>query len=196
MKKIQFVVLACAWAMGMPVWAQSASVTDVAVAGQGVRGGGSEVEIRAKVVALDMAQRRASLKGPKGNVVTVNVPAEVRNFDQVRVGDELLVRYATAVAAKLERVTKSGIRERVETTEAARAEQGDKPGLALGRTVEILAEIQSIDKKRRYVVLRGAERTVAMHVPSSVDIQNLKSGDEVRALFLEAAMVTVEKAAN
>lgn len=196
MKKIQFVVLACAWAMVMPAWAQSASVTDVAVAGQGVRGAGSEVEIRAKVVALDMAQRRASLKGPKGNVVTVNVPAEVRNFDQVRLGDELLVRYATAVAAKLERVTKSGIRERVETSEAARAEQGDKPGLALGRTVEILAEIQSIDKKRRHVVLRGAERTVAMHVPSSIDIQNLKTGDEVRALFLEAAMVTVEKAVN
>lgn len=196
MKKIQFVVLACAWAMVMPAWAQSASVTDVAVAGQGVRGAGSEVEIRAKVVALDMAQRRASLKGPKGNVVTVNVPAEVRNFDQVRVGDELLVRYATAVAAKLERVTKSGIRERVETSEAARAEQGDKPGLALGRTVEILAEIQSIDKKRRHVVLRGAERIVAMHVPSSIDIQNLKTGDEVRALFLEAAMVTVEKAVN
>ena len=196
MKKLNPIILACALSFTAPVFAQSAAVTDVAVAGPAVRGAASEVEIRAKVVALDMARRTASLKGPKGNVVTVNVPAEVRNFDQVRVGDELSVRYATAVAAKLERVTKSGIRERVETANAVRAEQGDKPGVALGRSVEILAEIQSIDKKNNQVVLRGAERTVAMVVPPSVDIKTLKVGDEVRALFTEAAVVTVEKVAK
>lgn len=196
MKKLNPIILACALSFAAPVFAQSAAVTDVAVAGPAVRGVASEVEIRAKVVALDMARRTASLKGPKGNVVTVNVPAEVRNFDQVRVGDELSVRYATAVAAKLERVTKSGIRERVETADAVRAEQGDKPGVAFGRTVEILAEIQSIDKKNNQVVLRGAERTVAMVVPPSVDIKTLKVGDEVRALFTEAAVVTVEKVAK
>jgi hypothetical protein len=198
MKKLNPIILACGLALLAPVtvMAQGATATEVAVAGPGVRGVASEVEIRAKVVALDMARRTASLKGPKGNVVTVNVPTEVRNFDQVRVGDELSVRYATAVAAKLERVAKSGIRERVETADAARAEQGDKPGVAIGRTVEILAEVQSIDKKNNQVVLRGAERTVAMVVPPSVDIKALKVGDEVRALFIEAAVVTVEKVAK
>ncbi len=198
MKKLNPIILACGLALLAPVtvMAQGATATEVAVAGPGVRGVANEVEIRAKVVALDMARRTASLKGPKGNVVTVNVPTEVRNFDQVRVGDELSVRYATAVAAKLERVAKSGIRERVETADAARAEQGDKPGVAIGRTVEILAEVQSIDKKNNQVVLRGAERTVAMVVPPSVDIKTLKVGDEVRALFIEAAVVTVEKVAK
>jgi hypothetical protein len=198
MKKLNPIILACGLALLAPVtvMAQSATATEVAVAGPGVRGVANEVEIRAKVVALDMARRTASLKGPKGNVVTVNVPTEVRNFDQVRVGDELSVRYATAVAAKLERVTKSGIRERVETADTVRAEQGDKPGVAIGRTVEILAEVQSIDKKNAQVVLRGAERTVAMVVPPSVDIKTLKVGDEVRALFIEAAVVTVEKVAK
>ena len=198
MKKLNPIILACGLALLAPVtvMAQGATATEVAVAGPGVRGVANEVEIRAKVVALDMARRTASLKGPKGNVVTVNVPTEVRNFDQVRVGDELSVRYATAVAAKLERVAKSGIRERVETADAARAELGDKPGVAIGRTVEILAEVQSIDKKNNQVVLRGAERTVAMVVPPSVGIKALKVGDEVRALFIEAAVVTVEKVAK
>jgi hypothetical protein len=196
MKKLNPIILVCAVSFALSAFSQSAAVTDVAVAGPAVRGVGSEVEIRAKVVALDMARRTASLKGPKGNVVTVNVPSEVRNFDQVRVGDELSVRYATAVAAKLERVAKSGIRERVETADAVRAEQGDKPGVAFGRTVEILAEIQSIDKKNNQVVLRGAERTVAMVVPPGVDIKNLKLGDEVRALFIEAAVVSMEKTAK
>jgi hypothetical protein len=198
MKKLNPIILACGLALLAPVtvMAQGATATEVAVAGPGVRGVANEVEIRAKVVALDMARRTASLKGPKGNVVTVNEPTEVRNFDQVRVGDELSVRYATAVAAKLERVTKSGIRERVETADTVRAEQGDKPGVAIGRTVEILAEVQSIDKKNAQVVLRGAERTVDMVVPPSVDIKALKVGDEVRALFIEAAVVTVEKVAK
>lgn len=193
MKKLNSIVLACALVVSAPVFARSVAVTDMAMTGQDVRGAGREVEIRAKVVALDMVHRMVSLQGVKGHVVTLNVPAHVRNFDQVHVGDELSVRYATAVAAKLERVASSGIRERVETTQARRAELGDKPGVLLQRTVEILAEIQSIDLANNQVILRGAERTVAVVVPPSVDIHALKVGDEVRAWFIEAAVIHVER---
>lgn len=179
-----------------PVFAQSAGVTDIAVAGPGAHGMGHQVEIQAKVVALDAVRRTVSLQGPKGRVVTVNVPADVRNFDQVQVGDMLSARYTAAVATRLERVAKSGIRERVETVGAVRTQQGDKPGVELGRSVEILAEIQRIDRKHNEVVLRGAERTVTLVVSPSVDLKTFKVGDEVRALFIEAALITVDKAAN
>lgn len=179
-----------------PVFAQSAGVTDIAVAGPGAHGMGHQVEIQAKVVVLDAVRRTVSLQGPKGRVVTVNVPADVRNFDQVQVGDMLSARYTAAVATRLERVAKSGIRERVETVVAVRTQQGDKPGVELGRSVEILAEIQRIDRKHNEVVLRGAERTVTLVVSPSVDLKTFKVGDEVRALFIEAALITVDKAAN
>jgi len=106
----------------------------------------------------------------------------------------LVVRYAAAVAAKLDRVAKTGIRERVETTGSVTAAQGAMPGTAAGRTVEILAVIKEIHKKEGLVTLRGAKRTVTVRVPESVDIKKLKVGDEVHALFVEAALLSVEMA--
>jgi uncharacterized protein YicC (UPF0701 family) len=196
MKKYYSILLTFALVGHAPVFAQSAGVTDLAVAGPGARGMGHQVEIQAKVVVLDAVRRTVSLQGPKGRVVTVNVPADVRNFDQVQVGDMLSARYTAAVATRLERVAKSGIRERVETVGAVRTQQGDKLGVELGRSVEILAEIQRIDRKHNEVVLRGAERTVTLVVSPSVDLKTFKVGDEVRALFIEAALITVDKAAN
>jgi Cu/Ag efflux protein CusF len=190
------IVIVCALALGAPLaaLAQSASVSTTPAKAPDVRMAGGDVQVRAKVIELDKAGRTATLKGPKGRVVTVNVPAEIKNFDQVRVGDELVVRYAAAVAAKLERVAKTGIRERVETTGAVTAASGAMPGTAAGRTVEVLAVIKEVNKKEGSVTLRGATRTVTVRVPESVNIKKLKVGDEVHAMFIEAALLSVEMA--
>ncbi len=196
MKKVHHLVLVSAIVGLVPLsaLAQSASVATAKVQAPNVRIAGGEVTVRAKVVELDQAGRTVTLKGPKGNLMTVDVPSEVRNFDQVQVGDTLMIRYTAAVAAKLERVTKTGIRERTETSGAAVAGAGAMPGAAAGRTVEILAEIKAIHKKTGMVTLRGAKRTVDVSVPESVDISKLKVGDEVRAVFAEAVVIQVEKA--
>lgn len=196
MKSLSRLAIACALTMAAPlaVLAQSASVSTTTAKAPDARMAGGDVQVRAKVVELNKADRTATLRGPKGRTVTVNVPAEIKNFDQVQVGDELVVRYAAAVAAKLERVAKTGIRERVETTGAVTAAAGAMPGTAAGRTVEILAVIKEIHKKEGAVTLRGATRTVMVRVPESVDIKKLKVGDEVHAIFVEAALMSVEMA--
>jgi hypothetical protein len=197
MTRISSVLLATACALAIPVAASAQSATVGAVAGKsgGTRVQAGEIEVRAKVVELDMVRRLATLKGPKGNVVTVEVPAEAKNFDQVRVGDELVVRYLAAVAARIEPASKSGIRERVESTGAATAAPGAMPGAAGQRTVEVLAVIQAIDRKAGTATLRGAKRTVTVKVPEGVDIARLKVGDEVRAVMVEAVVLNVERVA-
>jgi hypothetical protein len=195
MARVSSLVLAMACAAAVPswAWAQSASVAAVAGKASGARMAAGEVEIRARVVELDMARRLATLKGPKGNIVTVEVPAEVKNFDQMRVGDDLVVRYAAAVVARLEPVSKSGIRERVESTSAATAASGGLPGAAGQRTVEVLAVVQALDRKARTATLRGAKRTVSVNVPEGIDISKIKVGDEVHAVMIEALVLNVER---
>jgi hypothetical protein len=187
------IALACAAAIPAAAWAQGAAVTTLKGKGPGSRMAAEEVQIRAKVVELDMAHRLATLQGPRGNFVTLEVPAEVKNFDQVRVGDEVVVRYMAAVAARLEPATKSGIRERVESTETATAAAGTLPGTGAQRTVEVLAVIQALDRKAGTVTLRGAKRTVTVAVPEGVDMAKLKVDDEVRALMVEAVVLNVER---
>jgi len=44
-----------------------------------------------------------TVKGPKGNVNTVKVGDHVKNLDQVKVGDQVVVRYTEAVAISVEK---------------------------------------------------------------------------------------------
>jgi hypothetical protein len=195
MKIGMMLVLACVVVVSEVAIAQSASVSTVTAKAPGARLVGAEVSVRARVVELDRARRLATLKGPKGNVVTLEVPAEVKNFDQVRVGDELVVRYVEAIAARIEPASRSGIRERVESAGVATAAAGATPGVAMDRTVEVVAVILALDSKAGTATLRGAKRTVTVKVPDGVDIRKLKVGDEVHAVMVEAVVLNVERVA-
>lgn len=79
-------------------------LTSVRVEPKGHKPGGTVVdtfEISADVVAIDHAKRTVTLKGPKGNEVTYDVDESVKRFDEVKVGDQVVVRYTEALALKV-----------------------------------------------------------------------------------------------
>ena len=55
----------------------------------------------ATVTAVDKATRKLTLKGPRGKSVDAVVSDEVRNFDQIKVGDEVVVQYREALSLEL-----------------------------------------------------------------------------------------------
>ena len=55
----------------------------------------------AHVLAIDKQDRILTLLGPKKNVVDIEVGEEARNFDQIRVGDQLRIEYYESVALYL-----------------------------------------------------------------------------------------------
>lgn len=195
MTRLTKIVLAYVLAFPVAAFAQ-ATVTTASSAAPGVRAKAGEIEVRATVVELDMVNRSATLKGTKGKLVTVSVPAEVKNFDQVLVGDELVVRYMTAVAAKLEPVSNNGIRERVESTTTGAGPADGLPGALVGRKVEILADVKSIDGKAGTATLRGATRNFTIAIPEGLDVSKVKIGSQVRAVFVEAVVLNVERVAK
>ena len=54
--------------------------------------------VSATVEDVDRSQRMVTLKGPQGRSVTLKVPDEVKNFDQIDVGDVIQAEYLDAVA--------------------------------------------------------------------------------------------------
>jgi hypothetical protein len=192
MTRLSNIVIAAALTLPLAAVAQ-VSVTTASSVEAGIRAKGGEIEVRATVVELDKVARTAVLKGPRGDFTTVNVPAEVKNFDQVSVGDVLVIRYVTAIAATLEPVSNKGIRERVESSGVSAADAGAMPGAIAGRKVEILAQIKAIDTKAGTVTLRGATRSVTIGIPANMDVSKLKVGGEVRAVYVEALVMNVER---
>ena len=77
-------------------------------------------QITASVEAVDSAKRTITVKGPAGNIVTLPVGPEVQNFDQIRVGDLVAVRYLEALTLELKkRGTAKRERTERELTETA-----------------------------------------------------------------------------
>ena len=79
-----------ALAMAIAGGAQAAQPTDVELS--------DAVVLTADVVGVDKADRILTLVGPRGNVVDVEAGDEVRNFDQIAVGDKVTATYYESVA--------------------------------------------------------------------------------------------------
>jgi hypothetical protein len=151
------------------------------------------VRITASVEAIDKAKRLITLKGPEGNTFVVQAGPEVKNFDQIKVGDLVVASYIEALTLEL----KPGggqIRERTERENAVTAKPGQAPGAAAGRQVTVIADVMSVDAKKQTVRLRGPQRTVDLKVKDPNQFKLIKVGDQVEATFTEAVAIAVEPA--
>jgi hypothetical protein len=148
----------------------------------------------ATVQAINLQTREVTLKDQEGQVFTVKVSDEVRNLPQVRVGNQVVVTYQQELAVYLTGKTGTGISRRTDTLSAGRAQPGQLPAGVVRDTVRITANIISVDKQKRQVLVRGATRTVLVKVPSDFDITRFKVGEAVEAEFVQELAIAVEPA--
>ena len=94
-------------------------------------------EATATVTAIDLPERLVTLRGPEGNLFTVQASEEVRNLPQLEVGDRVVVRYYEAIAAEM---AKPG-QEASASATAMRAPPGAKPGGELAQEVTAMVKI-------------------------------------------------------
>ena len=151
------------------------------------------VRITASVEAIDPATRTLTLKGPRGNVVDLQVGPEVKNFDQIKVGEYVVVRYVRALSLELKKGG-SGIRERSEKSDSATAKPGERPAAAGARQITVMADVVAVNPKAKTITLRGPKRTVDLRVRDPEQFKLVKVGDQVEATYTEAAAVSVEPA--
>jgi hypothetical protein len=60
--------------------------------------GAKTVEISATIEKIDRDQRELTLKGPQGNTRVVKVPEEMKRFDELKEGDQVVVTATEALA--------------------------------------------------------------------------------------------------
>ena len=180
-----------------PVSAQQPSAAAGAIVEKapGMAAGAQVATVSAKVVAVDKDERLVTLQGPLGNQFRVVAGKEVRNFDQIKAGDELVVTHVEALTLELKKGG-DGIRERVESQGAARAPAGAKPGMAEVNRVSVVANVVAVNTRAQTVTLRGVEHTVDLRVPDKNQLKLIKVGDQVQATYTEAVAVSMEPVAK
>ncbi len=141
-------------------------------------------EVRAQVVSLDRLTRAITLKGPKGTVLDMIAGKEVKNFDRLKVGDFVTVRYFQSLALDLQKPGQ------------AAASYSERP-TARGREVRAIATVTAIDEKTKTVSLKGPRgNTVTLDVRNPEHFKVMKVGDEVRVTYTEAVAFSVQPAKN
>ena len=150
-------------------------------------------QISAQVVAIDKASRKVTLKGPKGRVVDVVAGDEVKNFDQIKVGDSVVVRFLQALSLSLKKTT-SG-KGPSETSAAASAKPGERPAASVARQVTVIADVTAVNPKTKTISLRGPKgNVVTLDVQNPDQFKAVKVGDKVEAVYTEAVAISVEPA--
>jgi len=145
----------------------------------------------ATVESVDMLTRMVTLKNPDGTLFEFFASKQVVNLPQVKVGDEVVVVYAEAIAV---RMAKPG-EVRDETRKGtARTLPGQKPrSVELVETI-VTAEIENIDKINEKVTLRlpdGKLRVVK--VQDSDNLLKVTVGDTIAITIVKEIAISVQK---
>jgi len=150
-------------------------------------------QITASVEAVDAAKRSVTLKGPGGDIVTLPVGPEVQNFDQIQVGDLVVVRYLEALALELKK-RGTAKRERTDRDVTARALPGERPAAIDAHEVHVVADVIAIVPQTQTVRLRGPTRVVDLRIHDPEQFKLVAVGDQVEATYTEAVAISVEPA--
>ena len=178
-----FVLAACA----QPEKADSTATVSTVSSGPAMA---AVIQGTATVEKINRSTREVTLRRQDGSQVAIVAGQEVRNFDQIRVGDIVETEVIEAVAVVVEPAF-TQVRERRDEISGYRALPGEKPGAKTTRTVEVVATVQAIDRTTRMVTVRGALQSVTLKVANDVDLSKIKVGDNVRAVYIESISIQV-----
>lgn len=151
------------------------------------------VDVTATVVAINATSRVVTLKGEKGRTMDVVCGDEVKNFAQIRVGDQVKASYMESLTLDLKKTNAKT--DATGTAAAVRAEPGAKPAGAVGREITVLADVVAVDQKNSTISLKGpAGNVVELKVKNQDHFKVVKVGDQVEAVYTQALAVAVTPA--
>ena len=185
------IVMASAWAL--PASSQTGGAVVATKPGAAVAA--QKVKVNATISAIDPATRAVTLKGPRGNEIAVTAGPDVKNFDQMKVGDNVAVEYIEALTLELKKGGGKPV-ARVEDSAMAGAKPGEKPAGAVGRQITVVADVVDVDAKNQRVTLKGPNRTVELKVRDPKQLAMIAKGDQVEAVYTEAIAVAVQPVAK
>ena len=186
MNKLFSAVLVAAGALTISVSVQAQADKPGAVAADAV-------EAVVVVRAVDHEARTVTLQGPHGNEVTMQVPPEAQNLDQVHVGSKFRVRYLQSLAVYISPVGEEPAAGEASTMELA--EKGATPGGVIVSVKQIQARVEKIDYGTRQVVLSGPQGdSIELAVDERVRrLNEIKPGDIVVVRYTEGLAMKMIK---
>jgi hypothetical protein len=156
-----------------------------------------EVDVTAKVKAIDQATRQVTLQDEQGHEISFVVDPAVSRLNEVKPGDRVNTRYRAHLLAELRPPTAEETAHPIAAADVAgRTPQGDEPGAAGAQAVRVVTTVAAVDVPNMLVTLRGPMGDLAVvkgRKPENV--RKLKVGDTIVITYSETMAISLEKAA-
>ena len=149
------------------------------------------VQLQGKFTLVDQNTRQVVIVGPNGNEFKTTLGNEVKNFNQIKVGDIVTLTHVEILVADIKKPSKVEVRERIETEKAVTAKLGDKPAAAIERKLSIVADVTAIDEKKGTLTVRGATRTLDIKVKDPKVLKGIKVGTQIETVVTEIIAIEV-----
>jgi len=149
--------------------------------------------ITSTVEKIDYQTRTVLLKGPKGDLVEMQVGEEARNFDQVKKGDLVTIENSQSVALEVQKA--KGEQVTSETTTVTRAKPGEKPAGTVKTTGIMTVRVEAINYATREATLKLADGSI-MNItvgPQVKRLDEVHKGDEVIVRYTTTVSISVKK---
>ena len=160
------------------------------------------VSLNGKVTAIDPVKRQVSVTGDDGGVATLFVGPEIRNFENLKVGDHVTASYTEAHSLAIAKGEKGNeaklgeLRMKIESQAANQAPAGGKPGLSAMQRTTMVANVFQIDRDRGILTLRGTSGVpVDVHVPDKEMLNQIGINDQLVVGYRHASVVSIQPGA-
>ena len=153
------------------------------------------VDIEAKVEAVDYETREVLLRGPMGNLVTIEAGEKVKRFNEIKVGDSVHARFFTYLQAEFRDPTdEEKATPLVVLEETVKTVKDLPPGAAAGTLIKAVVSIEIINRPDMVVTVKGP-RGNYLSIPTSDAklLEELKIGEIVILTYLDSVALVLEK---
>ena len=149
----------------------------------------------ALVTAINKETRVVTLQQDDGEEITFTASDEVRNLDQVSVGDILVAEYVETIS--IEVMANDGMEAAAAGAAAmARTEKGEMPGFAAMDATVVTSTVEEINLEKNTFKLKEADGTINEYAARNPDnLRRAKVGDLVVTTVSTAVAIAVEKQA-
>ena len=143
------------------------------------------------IVKIDKKTRSITFKDKEGESKFVAGP-EIKNFDQIKKGDQVNVTYELAVAIELIKTKSDGVRSKVETNTVTNSKPNEKPSEVIANKTTIIADIVAVDRDKKLVSVKGPSgKITTVAVKNSALLADVNVGEQVKVIYYDAMAASI-----
>ena len=150
----------------------------------------SEMTSISTVQKINKKTRAITLKNEQGKISTITAPQEVRNFDQIKIGDIVTVCLKTNTDVVVTRGALETCRRTVNES-MTRAKLGEKPARKYTKTTTNQAKVTDLEFKTKTVTLESMHGMVKIIAQNPEHFNTLRVGDIVDAISSQTIEINV-----